>query len=109
MPYGIVEGRIHQYHVGGVGTQTDTCERLRLRCDIEDADPCREAVENRVSARQNGKGFVTLNQHQIDVVDPRRHREPGSAHTRSEIDDTITGPARRRGGEQHGVVAGAMA
>ena len=66
VPYGIVERRVHQNHVGAVGAKTNTCEGLSPTRDIKDADLRRDAVELRVTARQAGKGFVTLDQHDLN-------------------------------------------
>ena len=65
-------------------------------------------IGSRVGARQRRKRRIDLDQDQIDAGDAPGDRKPGGADAGAEIDDAIAATRRRRGGEQHGVVAGAV-
>ena len=61
-----------------------------------------------VAARELCELLVDLDQNEIDAGDTPRHRKPGGTDTGAEIHHAIAAARRRRGSQQHGVVAGAV-
>ena len=108
MPRGIVERRVHQHHIDTVGSQVRQRQRLRRQLHIEHDHIGRNRIRGRIGAREPRQRRVDLDQHKIDAGDAPGDRQASCADAGAEIDHAIARAGRRRGRQQHGIMAGAM-
>ena len=109
MPRGIVERRIHQDDVGAVGVKSDGGERGGGGRHIQHDGIGRDRIGGGIFARQRRQTGIDLDQHELDPGDAPGDREAGGADAGAEFNHAIVRTSRRRGRQQHGVMAGAVA
>ena len=108
MPRGIVERRIHQDDIDAVGAEADGGKRVGGGRHIQHDGIGRDRIGGGIVARQRRQRRIDLDQHELDPGDAPGDRETGGADAGAEFNHAITRTRRRRRGQQHGVMAGAV-
>ena len=109
VPRGIVERRIYQHDVGAVGVKSGGGKAGRGRRHIQHDRLGGNRIGGGVVARQRRQRRLDLDQHKFNAGDASRHGKSGGADAGAEFNHAIARTRRRRGRQQHGVMAGAVA
>ena len=108
MPRRIVERRIHQHDIGAVGRQPGRGKGIGAGGHVKHDAIGRNRVGAGVAARKFGERRIDLDQHELDSGHAPGQRKAGGADTGAKINHAIARARRRRRGQQHGIVAGAV-